>query len=130
MNITSYNITEVAYHYIGLRVLGGMGSSVERSQQVETISSNILKFVGDRALRLMLPGPRGTFQTVGEKVCQELVHFGFARSERGSRYELTAMGRMVLDLLSERQYVQVAPSDGVCSPESLRQSAGHVAGAS
>ena len=107
MNITSYNITEVAYHYIGLRVLGGMGSSVERSQQVETISSNILKFVGDRALRLMLPGPRGTFQTVGEKVCQELVHFGFARSERGSRYELTAMGRMVLDLLSERQYVQL-----------------------
>lgn len=107
MNITSYNVTDVAYHYIGLRVLDGMGTSAERSQQVEAISSNVRKFVSDRALRLMLPEPRGTFQTVGEKICQELVHFGLAGSGRGSPYELTIFGRMALDLLAEQRYVEL-----------------------
>ena len=107
MNITSYNVTDVGYHYIGLRVLDGMGTSAERSQQVEAISSNVRKFVSDRSLRLMLPEPRGTFQTVGEKICQELVHFGFARSERGSPYELTILGRMTLSLLADRRYVEL-----------------------
>lgn len=59
MNITSYNVTDVGYHYIGLRVLDGMGTTAERSQQIEAISSNVRKFVSDRALRLMLPEPRG-----------------------------------------------------------------------
>ena len=107
MNITSYNVTDVGYHYIGLRVLDGIGTSAERSQQVEAISINVRKFVSDRALRLMLPEPRGTFQTVGEKICQELVHFGFARSERGSPYELTIFGRMALGLLADRRYVEL-----------------------
>ena len=107
MNITSYNVTDVAYHYIGLRVLDGMRTSAERSQQVEAISSNVRKFVSDRALRLMLPEPRGTFQTVGEKICQELVHFGFARSVRGSPYELTALGQMALGLLANQQYAEL-----------------------
>ena len=107
MNINSYNITEVGYHYIALRVLDGMGTSAERSQQVEAISRNVRKFVSDRALRLMLPEPRGTFLTVGKKICEELVHFGFALSERGSPYELTTKGRKVLGLLTEQRYVEL-----------------------
>ena len=107
MNISSYNITEVGYHYIGLRVLDGMGASAQRSQQVEVISSNVRKFVSDRALRLMLPEPRGTFLTVGQKVCEELVHFGFAVSERGGPYELTAKGRDVLGLLTDQRYLEL-----------------------
>ena len=107
MNITSYNVTEVGYHYIGLRVLDGLGPTAERRQQVEAISSNVRKFVTDRSLRLMLPEPRGTFQTVGEKICQELVHFGFAHSERGGHYELTTIGRMALSLLSDQKYVEL-----------------------
>ena len=107
MNITSYNITDVSYHYIGLRVLGGMGIGTDRSQQIETISRNVHKFVTDRALRLMLPEPRGTFKSVGEKVCQELVHFGFVNVGPGGRYELSSMGHMVLKLLGDRDYVQL-----------------------
>ena len=107
MNISSYNVTEVGYHYIALRVLGGMGTSAERSQQVEAISRNVRKFVSDRALRLMLPEPRGTFVTVGKKLCEELVHFGFALSERGGPYELTTKGRKVLGLLTEQRYVEL-----------------------
>lgn len=107
MNINSYNITEVAYHYIGLRVLDGMGTSAERSQQVEAISRNVRKFVTDRALRLMLPEPRGTFLTVGQKICEELVHFGFALADRGSPYGLTAKGQMVLGLLTDQCYVEL-----------------------
>lgn len=107
MNITSYNVTDVGYHYIGLRVLDGLGNSSDRSQQIEAISINVRKFVSDRALRLMLPEPRGTFQAVGEKICQELVHFGFVRSERGSPYELTILGRIALDLLANQRYVEL-----------------------
>ena len=107
MNISSYNITEVGYHYIGLRVLDGMGASAQRSQQLEAISSNVRKFVGDRALRLMLPEPRGTFLTVGQKVCEELVHFEFAFSEHGGPYELTTKGRDVLGLLKEQRYLEL-----------------------
>ena len=107
MNINSYNITEVGYHYIGLRVLDGMGTSAKRSQQVEAISRNVRKFVTDRALRLMLPEPRGTFLTVGKKICGELVHFGFALSDRGNPYELTAKGQMVLGLLTDQRYVEL-----------------------
>ena len=107
MNINSYNITEVGYHYIGLRVLDGMGTSDERSQQVVAISRNVRKFVTDRALRLMLPEPRGTFLTVGKKICEELVHFGFALADRGGPYELTAKGRIILGLLADRRYVEL-----------------------
>ena len=105
MNITSYNVTDVAYHYIGLRVLEGLGEAVERSRQTDVVSSNVRKFVADKALRLMLPEPRGTFKAVGEKVCQELVHLGFAGSARGEPYHLTDAGRNALALLSSQNYV-------------------------
>ena len=103
MNITSFNIKDVSYHYIGLRVLDKMPTDSNRSRQIEAISRNVLKFVNDKALRLMLPEPRGTFQAVGEKICQELTHFQFVQSER-TPYELTEDGKHALDLLSSRQY--------------------------
>ena len=107
MNITSYNITDVAYHYIGLRVLEGLGGKAERNGQTEVISSNVRKFVTDKALRLMLPEPRGTFRVVGGKVCQEMVHLGLACAERGKPYQLTDVGRSALALLSNRKYVEL-----------------------
>ena len=54
----------------------------------------------------MLPEPRGTFETVGEKVCQELVHIQFAKSVKGA-YELTADGRDVLSLLDSGQHQEL-----------------------
>lgn len=107
MNITSYNVTDVSYHYIGLRVLAGMPDATDRNQQIEAISRSVLKFVTDRALRLMLPEPRGTFETVGEKICQELVHFRFASSESGRPYKLDTLGKMALDLLSRKEYFEL-----------------------
>ena len=103
MNITSYNITDVSYHYIGLRVLNGIPSMAKRGEQIEAISSSVLKFASDRALRLMLPEPTGTFKTVGEKICQELAHFQFAHSKSG-RYELTQEGEEALFLLNTQQF--------------------------
>ncbi|MEW6380647.1 MAG: hypothetical protein AB1611_13715 [bacterium] len=106
MKITSYNITDVSYHYIGLRVLAGLSSTARREEQTSAISRNVLKYVSDKALRLMLPEPKGTFETIGEKVCQELVHFQFARSIKGS-YQLTDTGKHVLSLLNEGNYVEL-----------------------
>ena len=51
MNITSYNVTDVGYHYIGLRVLAALPSSARRDEQTETISRSIRKYVNDKALR-------------------------------------------------------------------------------
>ena len=31
----------------------------------------------------MLPEPKGTYDTVGEKICQELAHFEFAEAKKG-----------------------------------------------
>jgi hypothetical protein len=67
LNISSYNISDVSYHYIGLRVLAGLLPTARREEQITSISRNVLKFVGDKSLRLMLPEPKGTFETVGEK---------------------------------------------------------------
>lgn len=106
MNISSYNITDVGYHYIGLRVLAGLAATSRREEQTGAISRSVLKYVNDKALRLMLPEPKGTFETVGEKVCQELVHFQFANSVRGA-YELTEAGREVLRLLDGRRHVEL-----------------------
>ncbi len=103
MRITSYNVTDVSYHYIGLRVIDGLPATARREEQVTTISQNILKFTNDRALRLMLPEPHGTFETVGEKVCYELVHFGFAQSIKGA-YTLTDTGKHALTLLNQKQH--------------------------
>jgi len=88
MKISSYNINDVAYHYIGIRVLDGLaGENTSRSDQLAAISRNAYKYVSDKALRLMLPEPRGTYEAIGEKICQELVHMNFARSIRGGPYE-------------------------------------------
>ncbi len=106
MNITSYNTADVSYHYIGLRVLDAMQKNSGRSNQVETISRSVLKYVYDKALRLMLPEPKGRFETVGEKVCQELVHFQFARSTSAG-YELTEAGKEALSLLASRKYMEL-----------------------
>ena len=103
MNISSYNITDIGYHYIGLRVLGCLSPTARREEQEETISRAIRKYVSDKALRLLLPEPRGTFETIGEKVCRELVHFGFANSAKGA-YELKNRGRYVLRLVDERKH--------------------------
>ena len=103
MNINSYNVTDVAYHYIGLRVLAGLPSTARRDVQTSTIATQIRKYVSDRALRLMLPDPKGTFDTAGEKVCSELLHFNFVRSVPGA-YELTDAGQTVVSLLNNREY--------------------------
>lgn len=106
MNISSYNISDVGYHYIGLRVLGGLPATARREEQEETVSRSVRKYVSDRALRLMLPEPRGTFEAAGEKVCRELVHFGFANSAKGS-YELTEPGKETLGLLEGRKHTEL-----------------------
>ncbi|MCY4475627.1 MAG: hypothetical protein OXC83_09375 [Chloroflexi bacterium] len=103
MNISSYNITDVSYHYIGLRVLGNLTAEAGRTVQVKEISRNVLKFVTDRALRLMLPQPSGTFAGTGQKICQELMHFNFARPA-GRGYELTENGRSILGLLNSQEF--------------------------
>ena len=103
MNISSYNITDVTYHYIGLRVLANLPADTDRHLQISEISRNVLKFVTDKALRLTLPQPGGTFEGTGGKICQELVHFRFARSS-GGRYEVTEDGHLVLRLLASQDY--------------------------
>ena len=107
MNIVSWNITDVSYHYIGLRVLAGMPATAERKAQLESISRSVLKFVTGRALRLMLPEPRGTFEAVGDKICDELAHFRFIRAERGRPYTLTDAGKDVLALLDGKRYTEL-----------------------
>ncbi len=104
MKISSYNITDVSYHYIGLRVLSN--SEMSRDEQLQAIARGVLKYASDRALRLLLPEPKGNFSTVGEKVCQELVHFNFARVEKSS-YELTESGKEILRLLNERKFTEL-----------------------
>ncbi|TIL75141.1 MAG: hypothetical protein E5Y65_19850 [Mesorhizobium sp.] len=106
MNISSFNITDVGYHYIGLRVLGAMPQA-SREDQNATISRSVLKYARDRSLRLMLPEPKSTYETVGEKICQELVHFKFSEPKKGRGYELTTAGREILALLTERRFVDV-----------------------
>jgi hypothetical protein len=104
MKISSYNISDVGYHYIGLRVLANPATN--RDEQLQAIARGVLKYASDRALRLMLPEPKGSFSTVGEKVCQELVHFQFARVEKGV-YELTESGKETLGLLNDRRFAEL-----------------------
>lgn len=106
MNISSYNVTDIGYHYIGLRVLNELGKSTSRDHQTRAISRAVLKYASDKALRLMLPAPKGTFEAVGKKVCQELVHFQFARSVRGA-FEITESGKKVIELLNEKKYPEL-----------------------
>lgn len=106
MKISSYNINDVAYHYIGLRVLAGMPATARREEQTSAISRSVQKYVTDKALRLMLPEPKGTFEAVGEKICKELVHFKFAHYVPGV-YKLTETGKEALGLLDERRHVEL-----------------------
>jgi hypothetical protein len=78
-----------------------------KEEQTATISRSVLKYARDRALRLMLPEPKGTYDTVGEKVCQELGHFEFADAKKGRGYELTTAGIETLGLLNERNFLEI-----------------------
>lgn len=107
MNISSYNITDAAYHLIGLRVLAGLSSGASREEQTNAISRSVLKFAMDKSLRLMLPAPRGSFESVGEKICQELTHFKLAESSYGKGLKLTDAGRDVLELLNSGKNIDL-----------------------
>lgn len=106
VNISSFNVTDVGYHYIGLRVVGAL-PDVTRDAQTATISRNVAKYMRDKALRLMLPEPKSSYDTVGEKVCQELVHFEFATAVKGRGYTLTSTGIEALALLNERKHLDL-----------------------
>ena len=107
MNITSYNINDVTFHYIGLRVLQALPDTVAKTNQLETISNSIHNHVCGRSLRLMLPEPKGTYRSAGEKVCQELRHFGFVSAAKGMPYRLTQDGLDVLSLLDGNRYTDL-----------------------
>ena len=106
MNISSFNVTDVGYHYIGLRALAAMPTG-NREEQTAAISRSVAKYVRDRSLRLMLPEPKSTYDTVGKKVCQELVHFDFAAAVVGQGYHLTPSGEHTLTLLNEKKFVEL-----------------------
>ena len=110
MNISSYNITDVTYHYIGLRVLDGMASATKRTEQIEAVASNVRKFVSDRNRRLMVTVRGSTYRGTAEKICTELEQFHFVESRRksaGGRYDLTGSGRQVLDMLARQNAVDL-----------------------
>ena len=106
MNINSYNITDVSYHYIGLRVLDGMSPTAERTEQIKAVANNIHKFVSDRNQRLMIAAPGTTYQGTAKKICEELAQFRFAESARG-RYDLTESGRHILNLIADNNAVEL-----------------------
>ena len=110
MNINSYNITDVTYHYIGLRVLGGMPLTSKRTEQIEVVASSIRKFVSDRNQRLMVATRPTTYQVTAGKICKELEDFNFVQS-RGKPteggYDLTESGQHVLDLLAQQNAVDL-----------------------
>ena len=108
MNISSYNITDVTYHYIGLRVLDGLPTTSKRTEQIKAIASNVLKFVSDRNQRLMVAAPGTTYQGTAKKICTELEQFRFVKSQgkvADGRYALTESGRHILNLLAEQNVV-------------------------
>ena len=107
MNITSYNINDVTFHYVGLRVLRALPRNTTKATQLEIISKNIYNHICHRSLRLMLPEPKGTYRVAGEKVCQELRHFGFVTVEKGKPYRLTESGLDTLTLLDENKYTNL-----------------------
>lgn len=107
MNISSYNITDTGYHLIGLRVLAGMPLGSSREQQSAAMSRNVLKYAHDKSLRLMLSAPKGTFETIGDKICQELIHFKLAKSAYGKGLELTETGWELVTLLNERKHIEL-----------------------
>ena len=110
MDIKSHNITNVTYHYIGLRVLDGMPQTAKRTEQVEAVASNVRKFVSDRNRRLMVTVPGTTYRGTAEKICTELTQFHFVKSRgrsAGSGYDLTGSGQQVLDLLAQQNVIDL-----------------------
>jgi hypothetical protein len=55
----------------------------------------------------MLSAPKGTFETIGDKICQELTHFKLAKSAYGKGLELTEDGKELVTLLNERKHVEL-----------------------
>lgn len=104
MNINSYNVTDVAYHYIGLRVLDATAGAT-REEQFAAVTNNVSKYAIEKALRLMLPEPRGNFASVGEKVLQELSHLDLAQAVRGKGYELTNLGATAVHALNTKAFL-------------------------
>ena len=88
-----------------MRVLPQDLTAAKKEEQFATISRYVLKYASDKALRLMLPEPRGSFDSVEEKICNKLVHFKFANGSTGKGYELTESGRFVLNMLNTKQHV-------------------------
>jgi len=43
----------------------------------------LLKYARDKALRQMLREPKSTYETVGERICQELAHFKLVDATNG-----------------------------------------------
>lgn len=110
MNISSYNITDVTYHYVGLRVLHGMPLTVKRTEQIEAVASNVRKFVSDRNQRLMVTTRPTAYQGTAKKICRELEDFNFVKSRGKSaegRYDLTESGCHVLDLMAQQNAVDL-----------------------
>jgi hypothetical protein len=105
LNISSFNITDVGYHYIGLRVLAAM-KDASREEQTGIIARNVLKYTRDKALRLMLPEPKSSYETIGDKIYQELTHFSFVEIVKG-RVGLTQEGNEILTLLNEKKHIQL-----------------------
>jgi hypothetical protein len=103
MNITSFNVTDVGYHYIGLRVLAA-SPQAPREEQDTAVARNVAKYASDKALRLMLPEPRSSFTSVGDKVLQELAHLQLAKLARGKGYALTALGAEAVEALNGKRY--------------------------
>jgi hypothetical protein len=67
---------------IGLRVLAAMPEA-PREEQNTAISRSVLTYARDKALRLMLREPKSTYETVGERICQELAHFKLVETTHG-----------------------------------------------
>ena len=78
-----------------------------REEQNRALARNALKYARDKALRLMLPEPKSSFDSVGSKICQELAHFSFACSVKGKGYELTDIGKAVLAMLNDKKHVEL-----------------------
>lgn len=110
MNISSYNITDVTYHYIGLRVLDGMPSTSKRTEQIKAVASNVLKFVSDRNQRLMVNAPHTTYQGTAQKICTELEQLGFVQPEgksAGGGFAVTESGQHILNLMAEQNVLDL-----------------------
>jgi hypothetical protein len=54
-----------------------------RKEQNAAISRSVLTYARDKALRQMLREPKSTYETVGERICQELADFKLLETTHG-----------------------------------------------